>query len=193
MLTATVLMMLHASPAFLTEGTPRSVRLVADEVVSAASYESMSREELQLAYDAIEAKRPGTLVPAMLGFGGGIAAVTLTIALFGAMSGPFGIAVYLAVILTVGIVVSLGLAALGIVLYVRNGPARAAAKQQLDLIEAAYRDGRCRNEPEQRPCLNDPKGPPSRRERVPTSPPPSGFIPQVQAPGPVPSFVLASF
>ncbi len=189
MLTATVLMMLHASPAFLTEGMPRSVRLVADEA-AAPSYEAMNREELQIAYDLLEAKRPGVLVPSLLGFGGGLAAVTLMIGLFGGLSGPFGIAVYVAVILTAAAIVSLGLVVLGIVLYVRNKPERDAARKQLDVIEAAYRDGRCRNERGQRPCLNDPTRPVPRAPS-PQLPPPGGIIPQVQAP--TPSIVLASF
>lgn len=161
--------------ASLVDSTPRHVRLVAD-----VRYETMTRAELQAEYDALEARRPGLFVPLSLiglGLAGGVISA---VAFWIPFSTPYGLAVYSAAILIAAFVVSIAMVATGTALWVRRKPERDAIGAELERLEDAYREGRCRNVEGQRPCEKDPNTGPS-------------FPPQVEAPGPGPGWVLAVF
>ncbi len=161
--------------ASLLDPTPRHARLVAD-----VRYESMTRAELQAEYDALEARRPGLALPISLiglGLAGGVVSA---VAFWIPFSTPFGLGVYSAAILIAAFVVSVAIVATGIALWARRKPERDAIGAELQRIEDAYREGRCRNVDGQRPCEKDPS----------TAP---GFPPQVEVPGPQPALVLAAF
>jgi hypothetical protein len=97
---------------------------------------------------------------------------------------PFGIAVYAAVLLIAAGIVSLGLAAGSIALYALRKPERDTIGSQMQELEKAYREGRCRTEPGLPPCPKDPYAPPVL---------PGTFVPQVRSEDPLPSLVIARF
>jgi hypothetical protein len=169
MLGMTVVMLLHASDPTLAP---------------AARYELMSRAELQSAYDDLEAKRPGIGLP-LTGILVGAAGVVISFVVFWVnFTTPYGLAVYSAVTLMGAFLVSAAMIIGSIALWSHRRPERDAIGRHLQEIEDAYREGRCRSVAGQRPCAKDPSGPPPTRD---------GFVPQVSAPGPVPSLVVARF
>ena len=184
MLTATALVMLHAMPGPVAEGTPRSARLIADAPV-AKDYAQMTRDEQEAIYASLEERRPGLALPLVLIFAGGAGAVITAIAFWIPFSTVYGLAVYSAAILVTAFVVSLAMVGTGVALYAVRKPERDELGNEMQIIEQHYRDGRCRSVPGFRPCRNDPNGPvlPSR----------PGWVPQVRAPGPEPSLLLATF
>jgi hypothetical protein len=71
-------------------------------------------------------------------------------------SAPVGIAVYLAAILLSAAGVSFAVAIAGAVRLVFTASVRRTLDAQVDAIDAAWREGRCRSEPDQPPCNTDP-------------------------------------
>ena len=190
MLAATLMLLLHATPdpaaGFLAEGSPRRIRLIVDETPggSTPDYENWTRGQLRTEYDRLEKIRPGVFLPAVMIAGGAGGAAISGIWLAAAVSSFFGIAVYLAVVLTVAIVVCVGLVVIGSILLYRTAPDREAIGKQLNQIEAVYKDRRCGTKPSQRPCPVEP-------DAAPQPPVPGGFFQQVM--GPTLPITLARF
>jgi hypothetical protein len=158
---------------------PPSVRLM--DVPKVPGYEGMSRAELRSEYQALGTRRPGIVLPiigSILGAGGAATSAGLFWVVF---STPYGLPVYGAVAFIAAFVVSLAVLVASFALYIRNRPQRAALGAQMEQIEDAFRAGRCRSEPGDKPCENDPQHKPDR------------FVPQVSAPTSSPSLVIARF
>jgi hypothetical protein len=189
MLTVTVLAMLHLAPQ-LNDGAPRHVRLVADEVPQ-RDYAHMTRAEQKAIYDELSAKRPGIALPMVLIMTGGLGAVISAIAFWIPFSTVYGVAVYAGAIMITAFAVSLVMVGLGVALIAVRRPERAEIGAELDVIEQHYNSGRCLSVPGERPCRNDPRGPQPQQPQQPREAP--RFVPQVSAPGPVPSLVVATF
>lgn len=157
MLTVTLLLMLQGLPevaaGFLHDGSAsRRIRLVTDEAAVQPAL-LMSRAELVSERARLRELQPDVALPAVATIVG-VAGTGLFLALFLVVgSSYFGIAVYLAVILISAAVVCLGVAAAGAIRLLHSGPQRRAIEAQIEEVDAAYRDGRCRNEPDQPPCL----------------------------------------
>src|SRR5438552_3233808 len=128
MLTATVLLLLQATPEFvpahLTDDRPRKIRLIALEG-ERTNYDGWSRGQLRDEYDRLEAERPGIGLPiTSMAVGGGLAALSALseIGYLGAFFPPIGWIVFFAVAIVVGV----GLVALGAILMYQRVPARRA-------------------------------------------------------------------
>lgn len=147
MLTATLLLMLHAAPAgLLADSAPRQIH-----------FEQMSRGELLTERMRLEALRPDVVLP-MTAITIGLEAMVACVVIFlGMASAPFGIAVYAAAIFLSVAGVSFAVAIAGAVRMVFINSQRREIESQLDAIDTAWGEGRCRSEPGEPPCNGDPK------------------------------------
>jgi hypothetical protein len=161
------------------------VRLIED-LPAAPSYEQMSRLQQRAEYRSLDEQRPGLALPVLGITLGAVGAFTSSIVFWSMFTTPYGLAVYAAVLLIAAAIVSVAMIVGGIALNVHNQPQRDALGEKLHKLEDAYRQGRCRTEPGLPPCSKDPYGPP---QTVPSN----GFVPQVSAPAPEPSLVVARF
>lgn len=142
MLTPALLLVLSAGdvqPAFLTDGAPRAVRLVADEPVEpgaeAPDYSSWSRLQLKEEYSRLETLRPGIGLPiTLMAVGGGVLAYSIFLGISSANSGGFGIQPITILLAIAGIGGAATLVIGGIVLF-RRLPDRRLYGKQLDEVE----------------------------------------------------------
>lgn len=163
MLTVAVVLALHATPSLLAPEMPLPL-------------EMMTREQLTTRRDELAAKRPGLFLPVSLFTVGVVGAGILGVAFWVPFSTPYGLATSVAVLMIAAFVTALAVAVTGIAIYWRNKHDRDELGDELDHIDAALRDGRCRSTRKE-PCKRDPLP----------------FFEQVKSSGPEPSVLLATF
>ena len=173
MLTTTALLfVLAAQPAFLSDGTPRTVRLAADAplVEAPPDYRGWSKAQLRVEYDRLAATRPGIGLPiALMATGGGTFLTAFYIFLLaGGLSGGPG-AIGAIILLAVVGTVAAGMIIIGGIVLSRALPDRRAIGQQMDAVEKLASE---REDREERQREN--AAPPVYEEPPIIGPPPEG-------------------